>query len=197
VIPQGLPEPRVKRTVEGDLGMRHNAAAIVDAVGLERIAADARLTPARAADLLEQIGRDVERLPQSGEEMGLDQALVRASVKLAVARHCGSVETVFTATGPVTVQHGKDLSDVDAVIGTGGALVHSRDARAVMTMALADAAEPLSLRPKQPRLLLDREYLLYACGLLGAVEPQAALELALAHLEPIDREVQHEQSLGA
>jgi hypothetical protein len=89
------------------------------------------------------------------------------------------------------------LSNVDAVIGTGGALVHSRDARAVMEMALADPAEPLSLRPKQPRLLLDREYLLYACGLLGAVEPQAALELALVHLEQIDREVPHEQSLGA
>jgi uncharacterized protein (TIGR01319 family) len=139
----------------------------------------------------------VERLPQSAEETALDQALVRASVKLAVVRHCGSVETVFTATGPVTVQHGKDLSSVGAVIGTGGALVHSRDARAVMEMALADAAEPLSLRPKQPKLLLDREYLLYACGLLGAVEPQAALELALAHLEPIDTEIPHAQTLGA
>jgi uncharacterized protein (TIGR01319 family) len=147
--------------------------------------------------LLDQIGRDVERLPQSAEEAALDQALVRASVKFAVARHCGSVETVFTAAGPVTVQHGKDLSGVGAVIGTGGALVHSRDARAVMEMALADAAEPLSLRPKRPKLLLDREYLLYACGLLGAVEPQAALELALAHLEPIDTEIPHEQTFGA
>ena len=32
VIPQGLPEPRIKRTVEGDLGMRHNAATIVETV---------------------------------------------------------------------------------------------------------------------------------------------------------------------
>ena len=35
---RGLPEPRVKRTVEGDLGMRHNAATIVEAAGLEPIA---------------------------------------------------------------------------------------------------------------------------------------------------------------
>ena len=34
VIPQGLPEPRVKRTVEGDLGMRHNIAAIDEAAGV-------------------------------------------------------------------------------------------------------------------------------------------------------------------
>ena len=36
VIPQGLPEPRVKRTVEGDLGMRHNVAAIDEAAGVGR-----------------------------------------------------------------------------------------------------------------------------------------------------------------
>jgi hypothetical protein len=101
---------------------------------------------------------------------------------------------VYTATGPVAVQYGKDLSDLDVVIGTGGALVHSRDPYAVLRTTLASADEPLSLRPRQPRFLLDREYLLYACGLIGSVEPQAALELALTHLEPIDSETGHERS---
>jgi len=41
VIRHGLPEPHAKRTVEGDLGMRHNEGAIVDAVGLNAIAVDA------------------------------------------------------------------------------------------------------------------------------------------------------------
>ena len=45
VIVQGLPEPRVKRSVEGDLGMRHNAANIVEVAGLEAVAADAGLAP--------------------------------------------------------------------------------------------------------------------------------------------------------
>jgi uncharacterized protein (TIGR01319 family) len=194
VIPQGLPEPRVKRTVEGDLGMRHNVVTVIEAVGLEFIAGDARLDPARVRTLLAGIAQDLERLPQSAEEIALDQALVRAAVKLAVTRHCGTVATVYTATGPVTVQYGKDLSNVGAVIGTGGALVHSRDPQAVIEMSLSSSSEPLSLRPKRPKLLLDREYLLYACGLLGAVEPQAALELALAHLEPIDRETSRERT---
>jgi hypothetical protein len=45
--------------------------------------------------------------------------------------------------------------------------------------------------------LLDRHYLLYACGLLGAVEPDAALELALANLEPLDEERPVERSVIA
>lgn len=188
VIPQGLPEPRIKRTVEGDLGMRHNAATLVDAAGVKQIAADARIDEARVAVLLAKIAHDVEHLPQTAEEIALDQALARAAVKLATGRHCGTVETIYTVTGPVTVQHGKDLTRVAAVIGTGGAVVGSRDPRAVLAMALADPVEPLALRPKQPRLLLDRHYLLYACGLLGTVEPQVALELALSHLEPLDME---------
>ena len=91
-------------------------------------------------------------------------------------------------------QHGKDLTQVTAVIGTGGAVVASRDPRAVLACALADPAEPTSLRPKRPRLLLDRHYLLYACGLLGTVDPQAAFELALKHLDQIGQEHTHERA---
>lgn len=189
VIPQGLPEPRVKRTVEGDLGMRHSAAAIVDSAGLDALAADAGVSPARAGVLLSQVTENIERLPSSAEEVAFDQALVRAAVKIAVRRHCGTIQTVYTTMGPATVQHGKDLSGVEVVIGTGGALVASGDPRAVLRMALADPAEPGVLRPRSPRLLIDREYLLYACGLLQSVEPQAALELALAHIADLDQEV--------
>ena len=197
VVPQGLPEPRVKRTVEGDLGMRHNAATIVEAAGLEAIAADANLDAARVSSLLTLLRADVGRLPGSAEEIAFDRALARAAVRIAVLRHCGTVATVYTTTGPVTVQHGKDLSGVDTVIGTGGALVGSPDPRALLQMALADPAEPLALRPRAPRLLLDRDYLLYACGLLQSVEPQPALELALRHLVALDLEIAHERTGSA
>jgi hypothetical protein len=64
-------------------------------------------------------------------------------------------------------------------------------------MALAEPSAPQSLRPRQPKLLLDRHYLLYACGLLGTVEPQAALELALRGLESMDEEAVVERTLIA
>ncbi|MGQ0749981.1 MAG: methylaspartate mutase accessory protein GlmL [Betaproteobacteria bacterium] len=186
VVPQGLPEARVKRTVEGDLGMRHNVAAILEAAGMTRVAEESGVESGRIAELVSGLTHDVERLPQSHEEFALDAALARAAVRLAVTRHCGTVETVYTVTGPVTVQHGKDLSQVAAVIGTGGPIVSSPDPRGILKAALADAAEPLSLKPRTPRLLLDRHYLLYACGLLATVEPQAALELALANLQTLE-----------
>jgi hypothetical protein len=61
---------------------------------------------------------------------------------------------------------------------------------------LADAAEPFSLRPRTPRLLLDREYILFACGLLGQVEPRQALALGLAHLTLLKKEIRDERTVG-
>ena len=187
VVAVGLPEPRAKRTVEGDLGMRHNAATIVEVAGLERIAADAGLGAVQAQALLARAAADPAYLPQSAQEVAFDQALACAAVRHAVARHCGTVATVHTVNGPVNVQRGKDLSTLEVVIGTGGAIVAARDPGAILAMALADPGEPLSLRPRAPRLLLDRHYLLYACGLLSSVEPQAALQLGRFHLEEIER----------
>ncbi len=185
VVLQGLPEPYLKRTVEGDLGMRHNALAIVEAAGIDVLAADSAVPVARLEQLVRRLHSDVERLPTDAEERALDHALARAAVRIAVRRHAGTTETVYTVTGPVTVQRGKDLSDITAVVGTGGPLAHGVDPAATLAMALADAAEPLSLRPRQAKLLLDRDYVLYACGLLASVEPQAALALALRYIHPL------------
>jgi uncharacterized protein (TIGR01319 family) len=192
VVPQGLPEPRVKRTVEGDLGMRHNAATVVEAAGIGAIAADSGLDEKQIRAMLARL--QAQDLPSSAEEEALDRALARAAVGIAVRRHCGTLKTVYTPTGPVTVQHGKNLRGVGAVIGTGGVLAASADARSILGRALADGREPLALMPAAPRLLLDREYLLYACGLLQSVQPQAALELALEHLVALDQELADERT---
>ncbi len=120
--------------------------------------------------------------PAATASTRFDRALARAAVRIAVRRHAGTVETVYTATGPVAMQRGKDLSTVGVLIGTGGPLAHAADPAAILTAALADPGEPASLRPCRPRLLVDRDYLLYAVGLLAEAEPDAALALGLNHM---------------
>ena len=178
----GLPEPFAKRTVEGDLGMRHNARTIVETCGAEAIANDAGVAEGDIEALLAPILANVERLPANDRERAFDRALARAAIRQSVRRHAGTVETVYTATGPVVMQRGKDLSRVEILIGTGGPVVHAPAPAAILAAALADPAEPASLRPQRPRLLLDHEYLLYAVGLLAEAEPDAALALGLNHM---------------
>jgi uncharacterized protein (TIGR01319 family) len=72
-IPQGLPEPREKRTVEGDLGMRHNAATLVESMGIEAIARDSGVAAARVSAWVARVTSELEWLPQTPEENALDR----------------------------------------------------------------------------------------------------------------------------
>lgn len=180
----GLPEPFAKRTVEGDLGMRHNAQAIVDAIGEDAFCLEAGLAPERLHALLAEVAADVERLPGSADEVALDRALGRCAVRLAMRRHAGTCETVYTTHGPVPMQRGKDLGAVGTVIGTGGVLVAADRPGELLAAVCADPARPHELLPRTPRLWVDRDYVLYAAGLLATVEPKAAFALAVASLQP-------------
>ncbi len=187
VVQQGLAEPYLKRTVEGDLGMRHNAGTIVEAAGADVIAARAGIDAAAVDAQLALIAEDVERIPASDSERAFDEALAFAAVRIAVARHAGSTRIVQTVHGPVVVQTGKDLSRLATVIGTGGPLAHGTAPASILEAALADPADPTSLRPRSPRLMIDADYLLYAAGLLAEVAPEAALAIGLASLAEVRR----------
>lgn len=185
VVQTGLPEPYVKRTVEGDLGLRHNAPAIVEAAGREAVARRAGMTPARVDELLALIEADVERLPGNDAERAFDAALAFEAVRLAAARHAGTSKVVQTVNGPATVQTGKDLGTLGAVIGTGGILAHGAAPSDILAAALADPADPFSLRPRAPKLYVDSGYLLYAAGLLAERDREAAMRLAVGSLKPV------------
>ena len=76
--------------------MRHNALAIVEAAGIDVLAADSAVPVARLEQLVRRLHSDVERLPTDAEERALDHALARAAVRIAVRRHAGTTETVYT-----------------------------------------------------------------------------------------------------
>jgi len=179
VLQHGLPEPYAKRTVEGDLGMRHNARTIVETEGAERIADAAGVAVKTVGDWLAEIERNVEILPPGPQQRAVDTAMAAAAVRIAMRRHAGTIRIVQTAAGPVAVQEGKDLSAVKTLIGTGGALVHAAAPPEVLAAALGDIRETTSLRPLAPELYVDEQYTLYAAGLLAEVEPAAAFAVAM------------------
>lgn len=185
VIQYGLPEPYAKRTVEGDLGMRHNARSIVETVGAHAFAEMFDIDEASVLDQLERIDMRIERLPDHKEEIAFDLALARLAVRRAMERHAGRIEIKQSVTGPVTVQYGKDLGDIKTVIGTGGVLALGSNPAAILQEALFDESEPSSLRPQRPDLMIDQSYALYAVGLLAEADPEAALRFAKTNLSTL------------
>ena len=181
---KGLPEPYSKRTVEGDIGMRYSIHGIVEAAGISRVAALSGLTPQRAEQLVDYLGENTETLPGDNDELRrLDYALASLAVETAVMRHAGTMEETYTMMGQTYVQSGKDLSGVKQVIMTGGSIIHNPDAAKIATHALYSPMHPMSLRPKEADVWVDRKYILAAMGLLSVHYPAAALRIMKKELE--------------
>jgi uncharacterized protein (TIGR01319 family) len=104
--------------------------------------------------------------------------------EIAVERHVGQLETHYTPFGATYVQKGKDLTAVQRVIGTGGPLVHSRAAHHILSGSVFDTTRPQLLKPREPEMLLDKQYLFAAMGLLSERYPRTALELMKKHVAP-------------
>ena len=177
VIYRGLPEPYAKRTVEGDIGMRYSAQGVAEAVGMSRIADMTGLSVNAAAKQIRHISEHTDALPESTEQKTLDFTLAAMAIETATIRHAGILEEVFTTSGRAFVQTGKDLTGVETVVLTGGALLYTDRQKELVEYALFNDMEPQSLRPRKVKLLVDNHYILSAMGLLSKYKPTAALEL--------------------
>lgn len=183
---KGLPEPYVKRTVEGDIGMRYSIGGIVEAASLKKVASLAGLTPERAQALIDDLAEHTEKVPDSEETERLDFALACCACETAARRHAGYMEETYNMAGKVFVQTGKDLRTVRQMVVTGGSLIHTKRTGEIASHAFYDPADPMSLRPVKARVLVDRRYILAAMGLLSEYEPQTALRIMKKELKPED-----------
>ncbi|WP_346355968.1 methylaspartate mutase accessory protein GlmL [Azotosporobacter soli] len=173
----GLPEPFAKRTVEGDLGMRYSATALLKAAGAPLIAGYADESEEAAIDYIHKVENQVDHLPETTAEKRLEIAMGKACTRLGADRHVGQLETMFTVHGPVFVQVGKDLTNVTRVIGTGGVIVTHPTPEAILAgIQFGDDAAHI-LKPEDPDYYVDKEYILAAMGLLAEESPDAAVRM--------------------
>ena len=174
---KGLPEPFSKRTVEGDLGMRYSATALFKAAGAKMIADYAETTEADVEAYMKKVEENVEYLPKSDIESKVEIAMGRACTRLAVERHVGQLETVFTLFGQAFVQTGKDLTAVKIVVGTGGVIVNHKQPESVLRGAAYDVSTPQMLKPESPEFWIDDKYIMASMGLLGGEYPDVAIRM--------------------
>lgn len=176
---RGLREEYAKRTVEGDIGMRYSIHGIVDAAGLARVAELSGLSEDECRERIDFLSTHTDLVPAQGDAQAeaLDFALASLAIETAVARHAGVLEAYYTPVGVSYLQTGKDLTPVKTVVVTGGALIHTKRTADIAAHALFSPADPMSLRPKQSDILVDRKYILAAMGLLSTIHPDIALRI--------------------
>ncbi|MDI6697592.1 MAG: methylaspartate mutase accessory protein GlmL [Candidatus Saccharicenans sp.] len=192
VVLKGIKEPRVKRTVEGDLGMRVSAHSLADSgwTYLENRLRELGLEAGPLRNYVDRIARDLDYLPRTEDELQFDRLLAESCVYYAALRHIGGWKETYTPQGKVYVQTGKDLRRVRAIIGSGGFLSAAESNSAMKTplKKLIQYGQEKKLLPEKPSFFADRKYLFSLLGNLVEKYPREATALAVESLETLNDE---------
>lgn len=182
---KGLEEPYAKRTVEGDLGMRYSAESLFEASGTRKIKKYLKNKDLDVEQQCKLRASNIRMVPETEDEIDFDEAMAKIATSLSLERHVGVIESMYTPMGVIFTQVGKDLTAIKSVIGTGGVLVHSENAKGVLKAGFFDKENPIYLKPENPKVLLDKTYILSAMGLLTEENPDMAVRIMKKYLVEI------------
>ncbi|MBM3329026.1 MAG: methylaspartate mutase [Calditrichaeota bacterium] len=172
------------RTVSANLGMSYSISNVLAESGFDNIM---RWVPFEIGedDLRDRIGNKMIRpttVPQTLEELKIEQAIAREALRLAFIQHKSfavglkgvqqerSISDAFeqSSTGESLV----DMMSLNLLVGSGGVLSHA-PLRAQAAHMMIDAFEPLGVT----RLAVDSIFMMPQLGVLATVHEPAATEV--------------------
>ncbi|MDH6311091.1 uncharacterized protein (TIGR01319 family) [Dysgonomonas sp. PFB1-18] len=178
ILEKGLPEPFSKRSVEGDLGMRYSLCSLAEELDMDTLEQKSGINKDNIQSWISRCSENPDTIAEAGStEAQVEELLAKSAVEIAVERHCGIMESSYSPMGEIFTLSGKDLTEVPFVIGIGGAIINSANPSAILDGARFDIKRYNSMKPKQPKYMLDSKYIFAAMGLLSIAEPELALDL--------------------
>ncbi|MGL4483862.1 MAG: glutamate mutase L [Anaerovoracaceae bacterium] len=191
------PEPKAKRTVEGDLGVFVNRDKVIESIGEEEyykrlsrelaILRSGKEANEMTEDEIKEAAKNItieemdaildeyKAIPKNEEELVLVEILTKEAVIRAVERHAGSIRYIYGPEGRSTVAQGKDLTQVTSIVGTGGALTRLPGRVKMMEEIAKHNESGLLLFPgEHAKILVDNDYIMASLGVLSKRYPEAA-----------------------
>lgn len=177
VFLRGLEEPISKRTVEGDLGMRYSSTSVYEAAGNRIMKKYLNIDDYDLEGEFSKRYENTSFLPEEERDVLFDEAMAKVCADISMKRHAGVVEEIYSPLGTIHSQTGKDLMELPYIIGTGGVLVNSKDPANILEASKFTMDDPSSLKPRNPKFMIDKEYILSAMGLLAMVDQNMAVRM--------------------
>lgn len=171
------PEPFAKRTVEGDLGVYVNRYNLIDQIGKKRLLSDLFISSTELDALLDQY----QPIP-SENQIPLVLRLTEGAAEMALTRHAGKYIHFYGAFGKTTLAEGKDLTNIQYVIGTGGALTRLVQGSQILKKVIEKRQDQILKPQKDAHILIDHDYIMASIGVLSLKYEEAAIGLLKASL---------------
>ena len=168
------PEPKAKRTVEGDLGLYVNRYKVIESIGEEKF-----------AELCEKAGIDPEKtletyvaIPKNEDEFKMVEILAEEACMKAVERHAGQIRYIYGPSGRSSVAEGKDLTPVKYIVGTGGAMTRLPHREEIMGRICEYDETGTRLFPtSHAEILVDNDYIMASLGVLSKTHREGTIRL--------------------
>jgi len=190
VVLKGIEEPRVKRSVEGDLGARYSLAATIDLLDENEIVSELQISYEELKDIVSLLINHPEMTSNETEDnisektsdsnniiKKFDEYIAKKVIQEGIKRHSGRLKEYYTPFGMGYEQQGKDLTDVTIIVGTGGPLIHSENPIEILKAGNYADNEPFVLKPTFSKYYLDQSYILAAMGLLSEIDREKAYRI--------------------
>jgi len=185
VILKGLKEPYVKRSVEGDLGVRVSALSLFESAKKDIIKSFSHDKVKVIEEKVKFLNINTSYIPKNDEDLHLDAILAYFAVKIATERHVGHIEMVYTPMGTLLFQYGKDLRELDKVVCTGGPLIYNPYRVESLKGVIYSNDEPFILKPKNPTFYVDKEYIMFAIGVISEIYKDKSMSLVEKYINKV------------
>ena len=166
------PEPSAKRTVEGDLGVYVNMINVVELVGKKHLSKELDIDEEKLEELL----LEFPPIPKTTDEIKIVENLTEKAVITSIHRHAGGFRHLFGEVKK-TLAEGKDLTGINFIIGTGGALTRLPNREDILKkIAMSNKGDKL-LPNKETKILIDNDYIMASLGVLSKYNKESAIRL--------------------
>ena len=173
------PEPTAKRTVEGDLGVYVNMCNIVELIGVPKLRSDLEMDEEQVHYLID----NHMPIPMTDEQKQFVERLTEEAVVRSSDRHAGGFRDLYGGGGKKTLAEGKDLTSIQYIVGTGGALTRLPNrVELLKKIALSNKGNKL-LPNTECTILIDNDYIMASLGVLSTEFKEAALRLMKKSLD--------------
>lgn len=165
-------EPLLKRSVEGDLGVFINHLNVIDLFQQEELLNTLQLTQGEFDNLLS----NYTYIPETEKQFKLVYELTKKCVTHGLDRHIGDLRRVFTTSGQKIIPEGKDCTQVEHIVLTGGALINLKNTEEIVRDYISKS--PTKLVPnKNVQIYKDHDYIMASVGVLSLKYPEIAVKL--------------------
>ena len=177
-IIKGLPEPKSKRSVEGDLGMRYSLGSLRDEINLESISGQLNVDKTKVGNWIQKCINEPVTIAVPGSlEHRIEDLLAKSASEIAIKRHVGRYQLVYTPLGETFTLTGKDLSKIKSIIGIGGVLVNALNPYEILKSMERSKDDIDYAKPINPDYFIDKSYIFSSMGLISKEYPNLAHKL--------------------